>query len=304
MQRCSFFIHGKALFGSFPTQESVHELEEHGVRHFIDLTGFRERKTVPYITKYQHIKYSIIDHQTPGDCKSFAQLILVICDIIRKLKRNEKIYVHCKGGHGRSGIVVASILCYYYNFSPEKALSLTSRYHSQRPEMREKWRQLGSPQSKHQKDFVLRFFKPLKYGKMLHTNHSIGFDNNSPHTVSISNLGKFPNAYFAFQAFREPDNKEYVKNLENGKEVVCEKQSSDWEQNKRKYMMMILEAKFREHSHLRNALTATGLRTLVKSSHDSYWGSGGNGQGHNIHGKILSILREKFLFEDMFSTKN
>jgi hypothetical protein len=35
MERSSYFIKDKALFGSYPTQESVEELEKEGVRYFI-----------------------------------------------------------------------------------------------------------------------------------------------------------------------------------------------------------------------------------------------------------------------------
>ena len=294
MNRCSYFIEGKALFGCFPTQTDVNELEAHGVRHFIDLTGFRERRTTPYSTQYQYIKYPIIDHQTPRDWKSFAQLILEICKIVRQ-KNNDKLYVHCKGGHGRAGIVVACVLCYYHSYTPDHALHLTSRYHSQRKEMRLRWRQLGSPQHKRQKDFVRSFFKPYFYGR----NRNSHFDNMSDHSVTIENMGKFPNAHFTFQAFRNPDDEEYVKELKKGNNVVCESQRDDWDDNKMKYMMIILEMKFRQHTSLMKTLLSTGLRPLVKYSPDSYWGNGSNKQGKNIHGKILSILRERFLYEDM-----
>ena len=38
MNYCSYFIKDKALFGSYPTQQSVEELEQEGVRYFVDLT--------------------------------------------------------------------------------------------------------------------------------------------------------------------------------------------------------------------------------------------------------------------------
>jgi len=302
MERCSFFIKGKALFGSFPTQEAINELEENGVRHFVDLTGHRERKTVPYVTKYQYIKYPISDHDVPKDIKSFSQLILEICKIIRHLRDNEKIYIHCKGGHGRSGILVACILCYYNHTTPDIALKETSRYHSLRPFMRERWRRLGSPQSKRQKDFVKSFFRPLRYGKYPSNTRSIGFDNSSPHAVTTE-LGRFPNAYLAFQAYRDPHNKEYIHSLQQGKETVCQKQRSDWGENKKRFMMIILESKFREHNSLRYSLLRTGLQPLIRYSRDAFWGDGNNGQGKNIHGKILSALRERFMYEDMLNSR-
>jgi hypothetical protein len=163
MERCSYFIPGKALFGSYPSQETVDLLETEGVRCFIDLTFQDERFINKYKTRFKYINYPIKDRSIPINWISFAQLIVKLCDIIKSLDDNEKVYIHCKGGHGRSGVLVACILCYYYNISPYESLLLTSKCHSERPQMREKWRRLGSPQSKKQKEFVYAFFKPLYF---------------------------------------------------------------------------------------------------------------------------------------------
>ena len=50
MNYCSYFIKDKCMFGSFPTQESVNELEHEGVRYFIDLTYNEKenKKKFPY----------------------------------------------------------------------------------------------------------------------------------------------------------------------------------------------------------------------------------------------------------------
>jgi hypothetical protein len=39
MERCSYFIENKALFGSYPNQETVKYLESIGVVCFVDLTN-------------------------------------------------------------------------------------------------------------------------------------------------------------------------------------------------------------------------------------------------------------------------
>tara|TARA_A100001015_G_scaffold310205_1_gene411142 strand:+ start:1722 stop:1895 length:174 start_codon:yes stop_codon:yes gene_type:complete len=54
MEKASFFIKDKCLFGSYPTQIAVNDLENKGVRHFIDLTNEFERKIIPYTTKYNY----------------------------------------------------------------------------------------------------------------------------------------------------------------------------------------------------------------------------------------------------------
>lgn len=161
MEKCSYFIEDKAFFGSFPSQDTVNILEKNGVRYFIDLTIHNENKTSSYTTKYNYIKYPIKDRKIPDNWKTFAKLVLDICDIVQKLKENEKIYIHCKGGHGRSGILVACILCQYYNITVEESLKITNDCHSKRKEMREIWRKIGSPQGKKQKEFVRKFYEPL-----------------------------------------------------------------------------------------------------------------------------------------------
>jgi len=306
MERCSYFIQDKALFGSFPTQEAVQVLEELGVRCFIDLTNTEETKTTPYNTKYKYIKYPIVDRKIPEDWKSFAQLVVKICQVIHNLDRDEKVYIHCKGGHGRSGILVACIFCHYYNLCPDEALKQTAKCHSNRPEMREKWRKLGSPQGKKQKDFVYRFFRSLKFSSPETTGYTMGMHNLSHHTVAIPEVGSFANAQLAFQYYRDPSNKQYVENLLNGKYCpeLLNGNNRDWEEKKVEYMYKVLEIKFSEHADIRKNLLNTGLRPLVKMSHDTFWGDGGNGQGKNIQGKLLNKLRSKFLLDEFHEMYN
>ena len=121
MERCSYFIENKALFGSYPTQETVNYLETMGVVCFVDLTNKDETNITKYSTKVEYVNYPILDRKIPLNWKTFAKLILDCCEKIKQLKVGEKIYIHCKGGHGRSGILVACILCYYNNLSVEES---------------------------------------------------------------------------------------------------------------------------------------------------------------------------------------
>ena len=158
MNNCAFFIPSKALFGGFPTQDEVNELENSGVRYFVNLTCDTEDKIFPYNTNYINIQFPIRDRNVPEDINSFSEFIVNISNIINNLDNNELVYIHCKGGHGRSGIVVACILCYLYKISAEQAIECTTNYHNTRINMKEKWRKIGSPQTVAQKSFVY-FYK-------------------------------------------------------------------------------------------------------------------------------------------------
>lgn len=299
MNRCSSFIKNKALFGSFPTQQAVEELEAAGVRHFIDLTRDSESKTTPYTTQYSFIKYPIHDRQIPIDWKSFAQLILKIGHIIRNLSNNELVYVHCKGGHGRSGIVVACLLCHLYGYTPTKALVKTSHYHSLRPEMREKWRIIGSPQTRRQKIFVEKFFRPLKFNRPHQDGYTMGMNNMSMHEVEVPGMGIFPSAHAAFQAFKDPENVEYINGLKTNNKVQFT-QRENWETVKVNAMYTILLLKFQRHADIRRNLLNTGLRPIVKLSLDEFWGCKSIDEGQNMFGKLLCKVRDILLVKEMY----
>ena len=295
LTKCSEFIHGKALFGSYPSQEDVEALEELGVRVFINLTDPEKEQLPEYKTEHTYIKYVITDHGVPEDNRNYAKFIVHICDVLRDLAMEERIYLHCKGGHGRSGLVVASIIAYYYQKHPNEAISHTCYYHSQRPNIREKWKLLGSPHNKIQKTFVGRFFRQLKYGKDSQSKFTLCLDNSSPHEVVIPDVGTFKNAYFAFQYFKAPNNEKYVQELLKGsyrKELLVYTSKKVWQQNKRYYMYVVLKHKFTQHPELRENLLNTGLRYFRKISTNNYWGGKGN-----VHGKLLGLLREEFLRE-------
>lgn len=280
MERSSFFIANKAMFGGFPTQEGVRELEKNGVILFVDLTYANETKITPYKTKHSYIRYPIRDHCVPENLGTFACLILELTEKIQNLSRTnqEKIYIHCKGGHGRAGIVVACILAYYYNIGPHEALKITTKCHSERPEMREKWRKLSSPHDCIQKNFVYNFFQYLKYDQ----KHP--FDNDNFFVeISIDNkIYVFPSVQMAIQKISElyPD---------------------EWKMNKQEYMYQILYYRFSHHESLRKLLLRTGLRKLLKISKDSFWGCGKNGQGKNFHGKILNMVRKDLYMNSKYN---
>lgn len=302
MDRSSYFIRDRAMFGSFPTQEAANELEEKGVRYFINLTHDDEKKITPYRTKYTVISFPIMDRHVPKDWQAFARFIIRVSDIIKGLKAGDLVYLHCKGGHGRSGVVVASILCYIFKMMPEVALEHTTKSHSKRVVMREKWRTLGSPQTYSQKNFVYRFFEPLMFYRAYKNGLTAGFSNFTTHPVTIEGFGTFSNAESAIQAYKNPTDREYVEKQENSKSPIIAKAlgrktelREDWVDVCDDLMYMVVEAKFNQNPELKHNLLTTGLRPIIQHNRgDYFWGDGGDGTGRNKLGKILTKLREQY----------
>lgn len=143
----------KGIFGNYPTQDRITELELLGVTHFIDVTNINESGFIKYKTSKTYISYPIEDMSCPSNNQSFFVFITELCEIIK----NTTIYIHCRGGHGRSGVVVACMLMVIYKIAPNYALYLTRKCHNNR-NMKRKWKVLGSPQTKEQKKFVYDFY--------------------------------------------------------------------------------------------------------------------------------------------------
>lgn len=292
MNNCSYFIKNKAMFGSYPTQEAVYELELEGVRHFIDLTYSNENKIKPYKTTYKYLNYPILDRNIPTDLKSYSIFIIEICSIIKKLKDKELLYVHCRGGHGRSGIIVASILCYIFNMSPYDSLIYTTKCHSNRSVMRDKWRKIGSPQTYYQKKFVYKMFQAFNFNKIYKPLAQQKHCNYLSYTVEVPEYKIFENIMDAF-------NELYELYKENDKHAVFTKIKICKNNVKDAIMEYLICLKIEQHEIIRINLLNTYLRPIIATiENDEYWGVGKIGDGDNKYGKIMTNIKYKYLYSE------
>ncbi len=305
---CSYFIEEKALFGGFPSQEQADILLGMNVKYFVDLTFPTE---VP--TKYtisddcRYINYPIPDRSVPNNVTDFTSVLLRVSDVLNSLSENEKLYVHCKGGHGRSGILVACLIyLYFQNKSTRECLTLTNEAHNKRTIMRDKWRRIGSPQTVQQKKYVHKLFSDLVFFRSFKNGSTSGFSNYSYHTVNspgsdLLPAGIFPSSEALFQASKNISDKVYVsrqkqaKNPRVSKTIGCRVPTTDkWNDSKLEIMKEIITLKTDQHPEILNKLTRTGLRTIIYNNRlDDYFGLGTHGDGQNEYGKILMEIRDK-----------
>jgi protein-tyrosine phosphatase len=179
MNQSSFFIEKKALFGGYPNHKQLIELKKEGVVWFVDLTHKYEKN----IKTYSHlvnnwINYPIKDGHIPEDKKKFTIFLFIIQMILESLKPGEKLYLHCRGGHGRSSMVIACLLSILLNILPDESLNLVNEYHNLRPNLSSKWL-TRRPLNLKQQKFVEAFFGSL----YLYSN----FQNPYDHDVNTTN---------------------------------------------------------------------------------------------------------------------
>ena len=109
-------IPGRLLAGEYPIGDDYTDararlarFRESGVNHFIDLTeegempGYRHLLRVP--AKYQ--RCAIADTQVPG---AAAQVQQILSDIRAALTLRRPVYVHCRAGIGRTGLIIGCYL--------------------------------------------------------------------------------------------------------------------------------------------------------------------------------------------------
>lgn len=123
--------------------------------------------------------------------------------------------------------------------------------------------------------------------------------NFSPHPVTIKGT-QWPTAEHYYQAQKHAgtpleDEVRLASTPLQAKVLASDKARPprpDWEQVREAVMRAVVRAKFTQHAELREALIATGEEELIEKSDDPYWGSGADGKGLNLLGRILMDVRQ------------
>ena len=127
MEYCSKIIENIAYFGPAPNQRIADSLLKEGITVFVDLTT-TDDLIEPYIAP-RRINYPVQDNKIPENLNDFTDFIH---KLVKLIDQGEKIYVHCRAGHGRSGMVAACLLCEINKYSPIYAIKLVTEYHKER----------------------------------------------------------------------------------------------------------------------------------------------------------------------------
>jgi len=148
----------QVFFGGYPSLSNMVFLANENVVHMIDLTTPHEKERLPIYDAKEHgmmyANFPIPDNFIPSDLERFNEFMVWLCYQVDRLKPEERIYVHCKGGHGRSGMVMACLLCMMANKSPEESIHETTSAHRERPLLSPKWKTRMCPSNHIQRLFV------------------------------------------------------------------------------------------------------------------------------------------------------
>lgn len=167
LDRSNYFIPDLCLFGSYPDSNHIKQLLDINVKYFVDLTT--EDENLPSYEKMveNYIHFPIVDRRMPSP-KEIEKFKSFIDNLVEIINNNNKIYIHCRGGHGRSGVVASILYKIFYNITPNEAMTEINKLHRKRLDNMEKMgievgksftqlKKWGSPQTEAQRKFVRNY---------------------------------------------------------------------------------------------------------------------------------------------------
>lgn len=157
----SFRVSDRIFAGEYPrdlddekTMAKMKQFERFGITHFIDLT--EEGELRPYVDcltdQMRHHRFPIRDVSVPGSIASVVSLVQRINAIIQDNPQN-RVYIHCWGGVGRTGVIVGCWLA--ANNSTDYQQTMASLKQLFRDCPKSTYRDI--PETREQCDFIARY---------------------------------------------------------------------------------------------------------------------------------------------------
>jgi protein-tyrosine phosphatase len=152
-------INDQIYFGKYPDKDVLKALQDIGIKVIVDLTHFTDN--LPSYTLFEGVKrieFPIVDRGIEDD-EITLQFIQSLKDHI--LNDNYPIYIHCKGGHGRSGTVCCILYGILYNKGIDEAINTIKKSHNDRVVIPRKVRLSSSSQTDIQQDQIVRLLSNM-----------------------------------------------------------------------------------------------------------------------------------------------
>ena len=159
-------LNDKLYFGPFPNQLMIDRLISEKFDVIVNLTESHEEILYDVKKQLKYIHFPIKDNTPPND-------IHMYCSFITRLKyeylNGSKIYIHCRGGHGRSGMVSVSLIYSILSYDLRQSIEFVNTSHHNRTNLRPKWKKRKSPFNYDQFLFLSKLHKNI-YVNMNHYN--------------------------------------------------------------------------------------------------------------------------------------
>ena len=132
----SNWLSDKLCVGGYPANKF--ELNTLLVSEITTFVCLNEQSDKERIYKYENDFpkdkiYSFINEPIEDMSITFDDKVIALCEIIvEKIYNGEKVYLHCKGGHGRTGTIAAIVLYILYKLPIQQIFDYLQYSHDQR----------------------------------------------------------------------------------------------------------------------------------------------------------------------------
>lgn len=332
------WVTNSLLVGGLPrTEQDFNLIKSQGINVFVNLMSTKEatrgKKKPPFdyreVNNRRNITYlnfPVKDLYTLND----NEMIKIAKRVVDELGKGNKVYIHCLGGHGRTGTLAGIVLHFLY---PDYSYEDILKYLNDRHKTRVYKPNETTPQTAIQFNQLHRIItgKSDIFFYLGESDPNFVFSNyyqgKNEYLFEIMNTKWISNESF-FQASKYNDNdyKQIIQNADTSHkafllgrmggnirpEWVVNKQSNqtkirdainmyknninireDWDEVKDKVMIIGLFCKFTQNKDLYDKLLSTGDTNIVEYSPvDTYWGTYWNKNGQNKLGQCLMIVRK------------
>ena len=334
----SNWIMNNLLVGGLPrTKKDFDSIKEQGINVFVNLMNDKEakkgkkkpmfdyRETDHTGIRYLHVP--IKDLFTISD----DEMINVAKKVVNEIQNGNKVYIHCYGGHGRTGTLAGIVLHFLYpDMTYEEVLKHLNNSHKTRvykpnettPQTAIQFNQLHRIiTGKNDIFFYLGENDPNFIFSNYYQNKKTEFQFEIMNNKWISNESFFQSMKYTDNDYKkliqeaDTSHKAFLLGRMGGNirpEWVINKKSNqtrilntiktyknkiqtrhDWDNIKDKVMIIGLFAKFTQNEELYNRLLSTGNARLVEYSPvDKYWGTYWDKVGQNKLGQCLMKVRD------------
>ncbi len=193
----SYLVMDKVYAGEYPrdfdetkSAEKIKQFDKFGITHFVDLT--EEGELRPYTqmlsSRMLHIRFPIKDVSVPDSTESVKELIKRIKEILKANERN-KVYIHCWGGVGRTGVIVGCLLSEQHKYDYEETMRALTQAFSDCP--KSAYREV--PETNEQREFIAKYADEMKQeilGKQALMMWTLGLGDSSKRFAGENPLPK------------------------------------------------------------------------------------------------------------------
>lgn len=170
----SYRVTNQIYAGEYPRNKDLdsslvklRQFESFGITHFIDLT--EERELEPYeemlYSGASYLRFPIRDRSVPKSMDDVRKLVKRIIKIVNNTPE-AKVYIHCWGGVGRTGLIVGCLLGDLFELSYDETMAKLEQLFAACP--KSAYRE--TPETAEQCDFIAKFIREKHCGRKMSYN--------------------------------------------------------------------------------------------------------------------------------------